>query len=184
MPLLARLADTGLRLDMPVRNCASRNQESQAKNLQQTSGDIKLRPFYPSPAGKKESPVIRNINQGTIKDWFFNLSPLFGGKRENTETEKNEENKLKTSRQIIYRQQEFNHLNNISAGVDTDQNLEYWLQTLSLSRDTAAVLTTEELTLEDLLETLSREDLRKLGLKIGPELRIWQAVQKHRTGSQ
>ena len=40
--------------------------------------------------------------------------------------------------------------------------------------------TREELTLIDVLQLMSKEDLRRLGLKAGPELRIWKAILDER----
>jgi len=58
--------------------------------------------------------------------------------------------------------------------------LSSWLDDLSLPLSAVRKLEEEELELEDMLELMSREDLCRIGLKKGPELRIWQKVQAHR----
>ena len=40
-----------------------------------------------------------------------------------------------------------------------------------------------ELELRDVLEVMSRDDLNRIGLKKGPELRIWQKVERYRRES-
>ena len=65
-----------------------------------------------------------------------------------------------------------------------DLNLVQLFQILCLSVNTIGILTREELTLDDVLEMMSREQLRRIGLKTGPELRIWQAVQEYRNQYQ
>jgi len=58
--------------------------------------------------------------------------------------------------------------------------LSSWLEDLSLPISAVRKLEDEELELEDMLELMSRDDLCRIGLKKGPELRIWQKVQIHR----
>ena len=65
-----------------------------------------------------------------------------------------------------------------------DLNLVQLFQILCLSVNTIGILTREELTLDDVLKMMSREQLRRIGLKTGPELRIWQAVQEYRNQYQ
>jgi len=61
-----------------------------------------------------------------------------------------------------------------------DHQLVSWLGALGLNPETISKMTGEDLTLSDVLELMSRDDLRRLGLKAGPELRIWRAVLQHR----
>jgi hypothetical protein len=62
-----------------------------------------------------------------------------------------------------------------------DSDLVAWLRDLGLDgEETMARVTAEDLTLRDLLELVGRDDLRRLGLKAGPELRIWRAILAHR----
>jgi hypothetical protein len=65
-----------------------------------------------------------------------------------------------------------------AAQVDTQ--LVAWLGTLGLNQESVNKMTAEDLTLSDVLELMCRDDLRRLGLKAGPELRIWRAVLQHR----
>jgi hypothetical protein len=58
-----------------------------------------------------------------------------------------------------------------------------WLTELGLQPDTVARIVAEEITLSDLLDLVTRDDLRRLGLKAGPELRIWRAILHHRGSS-
>jgi hypothetical protein len=58
-----------------------------------------------------------------------------------------------------------------------------WLRDLGLGgEETMARVTAEDLTLTDLLDLVGRDDLRRLGLKAGPELRIWRAILHYRGG--
>jgi len=59
-------------------------------------------------------------------------------------------------------------------------SLSTWLEDLSLPISAVRRLEEEELRVEDMLELMSREDLSRIGLKKGPELRIWQKVQMYR----
>jgi len=59
-------------------------------------------------------------------------------------------------------------------------SLSTWLEDLSLPISAIRRLEEEELKLEDMLELMSRDDLCRIGLKKGPELRIWQKVQIYR----
>ena len=43
------------------------------------------------------------------------------------------------------------------------------------------VFTGEQYVLSDVLDFFTREDLRKLGLRGGTELRLWRAILQHRT---
>jgi hypothetical protein len=62
-----------------------------------------------------------------------------------------------------------------------DPDLVAWLRDLGLDgEETMTRVTAEDLTLRDLLELVGRDDLRRLGLKAGPELRIWRAILAHR----
>jgi len=68
----------------------------------------------------------------------------------------------------------------IESDSDADEALIRWLGTLSMNNETIVKITSEEITLPDLLEFMTRDDLRRLGLKAGPELRIWRAICLHR----
>ena len=66
--------------------------------------------------------------------------------------------------------------------VDTvpDPKLVDWLTGLNLNSDSKDRIVAEDLSLTDMLELMSREDLKGLGLKAGPELRVWRAILTHR----
>jgi len=64
--------------------------------------------------------------------------------------------------------------------VPGDPALLSWLQQLPLDNRTVDILLSEDLTLNDVLELMSRDDLKRLRLKAGPELRIWRAILNHR----
>lgn len=55
-----------------------------------------------------------------------------------------------------------------------------WLRDLQMDDTSIDKFLYEEYTLEDILYHVTREDLRRLNLKGGIELRIWQAIQRHR----
>jgi len=61
-----------------------------------------------------------------------------------------------------------------------DKELVTWLQNLAIDERSVDVFINEDLTLNDVLELMSRDDLKRLGLKAGPELRIWRAILRHR----
>ena len=61
-----------------------------------------------------------------------------------------------------------------------DPDLLAWLQKLPLDSRTIDILIGEDLTLTDVLELMSRDDLKRLRLKAGPELRIYRAILQHR----
>ncbi|XP_012267109.2 mitogen-activated protein kinase kinase kinase 15 isoform X2 [Athalia rosae] len=62
----------------------------------------------------------------------------------------------------------------------TDTRLTEWLQGLGVDASSVDRFLYEEYTLEDVLFHVSREDLRRLNLRGGIELRIWKAVLQHR----
>lgn len=59
-----------------------------------------------------------------------------------------------------------------------------WLQNLEVDKNCQDRFREEELCLEDVLNFVSREDLAKLNLRVGVELRIWRAILKHRSKQQ
>ena len=67
-----------------------------------------------------------------------------------------------------------------SSDGQTDPALVKWLENLGLNTKSIDRIISEELTLEDVLDLMSRDDLKRLGLKAGPELRIWRAILQHR----
>lgn len=63
--------------------------------------------------------------------------------------------------------------------VDNDQRLAQWLQGLDLQESSKELLN-EGYTLDEVLYEIDREDLHRVGLQGGPELRIWRAIIQHR----
>ncbi|XP_067125042.1 mitogen-activated protein kinase kinase kinase 15 isoform X2 [Centruroides vittatus] len=63
-----------------------------------------------------------------------------------------------------------------------DEELTDWLRSLSLDEDSIKKFIEEDYTKDDVLNLMSREDLRRLGLKGGMELRVWKAISNHREG--
>ncbi|XP_078698469.1 mitogen-activated protein kinase kinase kinase 15-like isoform X5 [Branchiostoma floridae x Branchiostoma belcheri] len=66
--------------------------------------------------------------------------------------------------------------------VKRDVELDRWLTDLGLDTAVADRFFDEEYSLHDVLELMTRDDLRQLNLRGGIQLRIWDAVLKHRTG--
>jgi len=64
--------------------------------------------------------------------------------------------------------------------VHRDPALVTWLQNLALNNNSIDRIVNEDLTLNDVLDLMSRDDLKRLGLRAGPELRIWRAILHHR----
>eukprot|EP00092_Neocalanus_flemingeri_P056407 GFUD01066863.1.p1 GENE.GFUD01066863.1~~GFUD01066863.1.p1 ORF type:complete len:653 (-),score=83.91 GFUD01066863.1:291-2249(-) len=72
------------------------------------------------------------------------------------------------------------HMLTDSNEVKKDPALVTWLQNLGLNNASIDRIVSEDLTLSDVLDLMSRDDLKRLGLKAGPELRIWRAILQHR----
>ncbi|XP_008558932.1 mitogen-activated protein kinase kinase kinase 15 isoform X3 [Microplitis demolitor] len=66
---------------------------------------------------------------------------------------------------------------------NTDGKLVEWLQGLGIDDMSIERILYEEYTLEDILINICREDLRRIRLKGGIELKIWMAVMSHRNKS-
>ena len=62
-----------------------------------------------------------------------------------------------------------------------DTKLRQWLRDLDLDESSIRRFSDEDLTFNDVIAFMTREDLRSLKLKLGPELRIWDAIKKERT---
>ncbi|CAN7988829.1 unnamed protein product [Ixodes hexagonus] len=63
-----------------------------------------------------------------------------------------------------------------------DEDLMHWLRDLGMDAECIERFAREQFTKEDVLCLMTRDDLRRLGLRLGPELRIWKAIQKSRDG--
>ncbi|KAK4320970.1 hypothetical protein Pmani_008223 [Petrolisthes manimaculis] len=61
-----------------------------------------------------------------------------------------------------------------------DMELVQWLQSLSLDREDIDKFLAEDYTKDDVLSWMTRDDLRKMKMRGGVELRIWRSVIQHR----
>ena len=61
-----------------------------------------------------------------------------------------------------------------------DDPLREWLAELDIDEASVKKFAQEDLTLNDVLSLMTRADLSKLRLKLGPELRIWDKISKSR----
>ncbi|XP_029160402.1 LOW QUALITY PROTEIN: mitogen-activated protein kinase kinase kinase 15 [Nylanderia fulva] len=68
-----------------------------------------------------------------------------------------------------------------STTLHPDMALVNWLRDLQVDDTSIDRFTYEEYTLEDILHHVTRDDLRRLNLRGGIELRIWQAIMKYKT---
>ncbi|XP_070165357.1 mitogen-activated protein kinase kinase kinase 15 isoform X2 [Polyergus mexicanus] len=68
-----------------------------------------------------------------------------------------------------------------SIPLHSDMALVDWLRNLQVDDISIDRFLYEEYTLEDILCHVTRDDLRRLNLRGGIELRIWQAIQKHKS---
>ncbi|XP_071955282.1 mitogen-activated protein kinase kinase kinase 15-like [Antedon mediterranea] len=62
-----------------------------------------------------------------------------------------------------------------------DSDLVDWLKQLNIDADSISKITSEQFTLTDVLENMSRNDLRYLRIRGGTQCRIWAEVKKHRS---
>ncbi|XP_032665647.1 mitogen-activated protein kinase kinase kinase 15 isoform X2 [Odontomachus brunneus] len=67
-----------------------------------------------------------------------------------------------------------------SNNLHSDMALVDWLRNLQIDESSVDRFLYEEYTLEDILDHVTRDDLRRLNLRGGTEIRIWQAILKHR----
>ncbi|KAL0108005.1 hypothetical protein PUN28_014935 [Cardiocondyla obscurior] len=65
-----------------------------------------------------------------------------------------------------------------------DRALIDWLQNLQVDETSIERFLYEEYTLEDILRYITRDDLRRLNLRGGIELRIWQAILRNRENNR
>lgn len=64
--------------------------------------------------------------------------------------------------------------------VQIDQRLADWIKGLGLHESAQRIFLAEGYTLEDVLYNISEDDLRRIGLRGGTQLRIWRAIMQHR----
>ncbi|XP_028967642.1 mitogen-activated protein kinase kinase kinase 15 [Galendromus occidentalis] len=63
---------------------------------------------------------------------------------------------------------------------DGDPEMVRWLENIGLDEASVMKFVQERFSMEDVLQLVDREDLKRLGLKLGYEVRVWTAIQKHR----
>ena len=67
-----------------------------------------------------------------------------------------------------------------SSAKKVDGKLRQWLKELEIDEASIRKFADEELSLHDVLHLMTRDDLGRLNLKLGPELRIWDKIMKER----
>ncbi|KAK2715706.1 hypothetical protein QYM36_010322 [Artemia franciscana] len=67
-----------------------------------------------------------------------------------------------------------------SAGQNPDPALQQWLISLNLDSGVIAKFILEDYRLDDVLNFMERDDLRRLNLRAGVELRLYRAIQEYR----
>ncbi|XP_061094243.1 mitogen-activated protein kinase kinase kinase 15 isoform X1 [Conger conger] len=72
----------------------------------------------------------------------------------------------------------------IPADMEPDKELADWLKEQGADSDTIEKFVMEDYTLNDILNDVTKEDLRYLRLRGGTLCRIWRAIQKHRGREQ
>ncbi|MBN3321685.1 M3K15 kinase, partial [Atractosteus spatula] len=72
----------------------------------------------------------------------------------------------------------------IPADLQGDKELTDWLKEQGADTDTIEKFVVEDYTLNDILNDVTKEDLRSLRLRGGMLCRIWRAIQKHRSKDQ
>jgi hypothetical protein len=91
---------------------------------------------------------------------------------------------FKESMKPLQRRNKVSFLEETKSAPYCDLPLVQWLEDVCVSKSSIAIILEEELELLDVLEVMSRDDLNRIGLKKGPELRIWQQVERYRRESQ
>ena len=61
-----------------------------------------------------------------------------------------------------------------------DVKLRQWLRELEIDELSIRKFADEDLSLQDVLHLMTKADLGRLNLKLGPELRIWDKITKER----
>jgi mitogen-activated protein kinase kinase kinase 5 len=67
-----------------------------------------------------------------------------------------------------------------SSAKKVDGKLRQWLKELEIDEASIRKFADEELSLHDVIHLMTRDDLGRLNLKLGPELRIWDKIVKER----
>ncbi|KRT79544.1 Sterile alpha motif containing protein [Oryctes borbonicus] len=69
----------------------------------------------------------------------------------------------------------------IQEELEPDPKLAQWLEGLGLHRTTREIFLSQGFTLEEVLHDIQREDLQRIGLKVGSEFKIWVAISQYRS---
>lgn len=64
--------------------------------------------------------------------------------------------------------------------VQIDQKLMQWTSGLGLHPSAQRIFLSQGYTLDEILFHVSRDDIRRIGLKGGSEFRIWKAIRQYR----
>ncbi|XP_028966749.1 uncharacterized protein LOC100898928 [Galendromus occidentalis] len=68
----------------------------------------------------------------------------------------------------------------VSDKQDGDPEMVRWLRNIGVDEASVGRFVQERFSLKDVLQLVDREDLKRLGLKLGYEIRVWTAIQRHR----
>jgi len=113
----------------------------------------------------------------TIKDLLTNLSPVFN---KGPLPSLNKKIRIEESAKKSSVKKSVTFVDTSEQQCAGDPELICWLKNLSVHDNTITTLLEEELELRDMLEVMKKEDLCNIGLKKGPELRIWNGIQHYR----
>lgn len=67
--------------------------------------------------------------------------------------------------------------------VEVDERLACWLSNLDINDTAQRKILSEGFTLDEILNSVDRQDLQRIGLRGGTEFRVWNAISKHRKNS-
>lgn len=77
-------------------------------------------------------------------------------------------------------QQILTGIKSIKEETQSDSKLTSWLQGLGLHESSQRIFLAEGYTLDDVLYDITQDDLKRIPLKGGTQLRIWRAIKQHR----
>ncbi|XP_065090432.1 mitogen-activated protein kinase kinase kinase 15 isoform X2 [Ochlerotatus camptorhynchus] len=68
----------------------------------------------------------------------------------------------------------------MATGSQPDSRLDEWLIQHEFSAHVRNIIHFEEFSYEDFIYAMDQEDLRRIGLRVGTEVRLWRAIRAHR----